>query len=104
MYTGAPQIVTDVGAYRDFLTTDVAEFIPPNGKFYFAGGMPHGFSCPTFASEAVTQAMERMIQALPEKQTAVQSYNYPSWSRVCGEWLEDILKEAEATVSALVKS
>jgi glycosyltransferase involved in cell wall biosynthesis len=104
MYTGAPQIVTDVGAYRDFLNTEVAEFVPANGKFYFAGGMPHGFSCPTFSGEAVTHAMERMIQTLPEKQRAVQTYNYPSWSRVCDEWLEDVLKEAEASVSALVKS
>jgi glycosyltransferase involved in cell wall biosynthesis len=104
MYTGAPQIVTDVGAYRDFLTGDVAEFIRPNGKFYFAGGMPHGFSCPTFANEHVTEAMEKTIQTLTQKQSAVQSYNYPSWSRICDDWLEDILKEAEANVSALVKS
>jgi hypothetical protein len=104
MYTGAPQIVTDVGAYRDFLTTDVAEFIPSNGKFYFAGGMPHGFSCPTFSNQAVTEAMKKMVDTLSNKQLAVQSYNYPSWSRVCDEWLEDILKEAEANVSVSVRS
>ena len=104
MYTGAPQIVTDVGTYRSFLNEDVAEFIRANGKFYFAGGMPHGFSCPTFATEDVTNAMDKMIQTLGSKQTHVQKYTYPSWARICDGWLEDILKEAEANVSALVKS
>jgi glycosyltransferase involved in cell wall biosynthesis len=101
MYTGAPQIVTDVGAYRDFLTSDVATFVPANGKSYFAGGMPHGFSCPTFSTQDVRLAMERSINALSEQRKAVQKYNYPSWSRVCDEWLEDILKEAEGQASSV---
>jgi glycosyltransferase involved in cell wall biosynthesis len=101
MYTGAPQIVTDVGAYRDFLNDSVATFIPANGKFYFAGGMPHGFSCPTFSSNDVTAAMESMTSTLGQRRTAVQHYNYPSWSRVCDEWLEDILREAEGQVASV---
>lgn len=101
MYTGAPQIVTDVGAYRDFLNKDVAEFIPPNGKFYFAGGMPHGFSCPTFATSDVTKAMENLIASLAEKKKAVQSYKYPSWSGVCDDWLEEILMQAEGQASTV---
>ena len=103
MYTGAPQIVTDIGTYRSFLNPGVASFIPSNGKFYFAGGMPHGFSAPTFANADVTRAMEAMIETLGQKQVSVQTYDYPSWSRVCDAWLEDILKEAEGratTVSA----
>jgi glycosyltransferase involved in cell wall biosynthesis len=107
MYTGAPQIVTDVGAYRDFLNTSVAEFIPSNGKFYFAGGMPHGFSCPTFATTDVTKAMENIITSLEEKKKAVQCYKYPSWSGVCDQWLEDVLTQTEgqvATVSVPVTS
>ena len=107
MYTGAPQIVTDVGAYRDFLNSSVAEFIPSNGKSYFAGGMPHGFSCPTFATSDVTKAMENAIRSLPEKRTTVQQFKYPSWSRVCDAWLEDILTQAEgraASVSVPVTS
>lgn len=94
MYTGAPQIVTDVGAYRDFLNSSVAEFIPANGKFYFSGGMPHGFSSPTFATEDVTRAMESMVQDMDAKRKAVQSYPYPSWSRICDAWLEDVLTES----------
>lgn len=99
MYTGAPQVVTDVGAYRDFLNKDVAEFVPTNGRFYFAGGMPHGFSCPTFSSTEIANAMERMVSTLDVKRKAVQKYNYPSWSKVCDEWLEDILREAEGQAS-----
>jgi glycosyltransferase involved in cell wall biosynthesis len=99
MYTGAPQIVTDVGAYRDFMDSSVAEFIPPNGKFYFAGGMPHGFSCSTFAVSAVTEAMQGMIGLLDERRKNVNDFKYASWSRVCDQWLEDILTQAEPIVS-----
>ena len=104
MYTGAPQIVTDVGAYRDFLDSSVAEFIPASGKFYFAGGMPHGFSCPTFSSTDVTTSMESMIRTIDEKRNAVQSYVYPSWSKVCDAWLEDVLTEEASNVSVPVTS
>lgn len=104
MYTGAPQIVTDVGAYRDFMDSSVAEFIPSNGKFYFAGGMPHGFSCPTFAALDVTQAMQGMIGLLDERRKNVNTYTFPSWSRVCDEWLEDILRQSESNVSVPVTS
>jgi len=99
MYTGAPQIVTDVGAYRDFLDSSVAEFIPPTGKHYFAGGMPHGFSCPTFLVSDVTQAMQGMSDRLDERRMHVNLFKFPSWSRVCDEWLEDILKLAEGQAS-----
>jgi len=91
MYTGAPQIVTDVGSYRSFLDSSVAEFIPSNGTSYFAGGMPHGFSSPTFASSDVTTAMQDMIATLDEKRNVVQSYTYSSWSRVCDELLEELI-------------
>lgn len=99
MYTGAPQIVTDVGAYRDFMNASVAEFIPPNGKTYFAGGMPHGFSCPTFATAEVTKSMEDMVATMQDKRKNVQAFQYASWSRVCDEWLEDILTAAESPAS-----
>jgi glycosyltransferase involved in cell wall biosynthesis len=101
MYTGAPQIVTDIGTYRTFLNSEVAEFIPSNGTFYFAGGMPHGFSCPTFASQDVTLAMEKMIDTLTQKESGTQSYTYSSWSTVCDGLLEDILKEGEGRVSTV---
>ena len=101
MYTGAPQIVTDIGTYRSFLTPSVANFIPPNGKSYFAGGMPHGFSSPTFATQDVAHAMESCIATLQQKQVSVQTYDYPSWSRICDAWLEDILKQAEGQVTTV---
>lgn len=107
MYTGAPQIVTDVGSYRSFLNDSVAEFIPTNGKQYFAGGMPHGFSSPTFATADVTKAIESMITTLEARKKSVQSFIYPSWSRVCDEWLESILTQSEgqtASVSVPVTS
>jgi len=104
MYTGAPQIVTDVGAYRDFMDSSVAEFIPPNGKFYFAGGMPHGFSSPTFSSSAVTDAMQGMIGLLAERRNKVNAYSFSSWSSICDAWLEDILTQTQPTGSALVTS
>jgi len=104
MYTGAPQVVTDVGAYRDFMDSSVAEFIPPNGKFYFAGGMPHGFSSPTFSSSAVTDAMQGMIGLLAERRNKVNAYSFSSWSSICDAWLEDILTQTQPTGSAMVTS
>jgi len=104
MYTGAPQIVTDVGAYRDFMDSSVAEFIPSNGKFYFAGGMPHGFFSPTFASSAVTESMQGMIGLLGERRKNVNAVKYQSWSLVCDGLLEDILSQTEPSVSVPVTS
>jgi hypothetical protein len=91
MYTGAPQIVTDVGSYRTFLDDTTAEFIAPSGKFYFAGGMPHGFSAPNFSAVDITNAMKRAFASLPEKRNAIQGYPFKSWSRVCDDFLEDLL-------------
>jgi len=94
MYTGAPQIVTDVGSYHTFLPDGVAEFIPETGRSYFAGGMPHGFWAPTFSMDAVADAMERMIKTLPEKRATVSSYPFKSWAKVCDLFLEDVLTES----------
>lgn len=91
LYTGAPQIVTDVGSYRTFLDDTTAEFIPPSGKMYFAGGMPHGFSAPTFTAADVTQALKRAVSTCAEKRNAILSYPFKSWSRVCDDFLDDIL-------------
>jgi glycosyltransferase involved in cell wall biosynthesis len=91
MYTGAPQLVTDVGTYRTFLTTDVATYIPANGRSYFPGNMPHGCWYPTFAAEKVAEGMVDSFQTLINKKTAVQEYQFKSWATVCDGWLEDIL-------------
>ena len=107
MYVGAPQIVTDVGSYRTFLDTSTAEFIPSSGKYYFPGGMPHGFSAPTFAPSDVTNAMESMIEKLPSKKESVRAYQFKSWATICDGFLEDVLTQAEgpaASVSVPVTS
>ena len=106
MYTGAPQVVTDVGTYSSFLNSNVAEFIPKNGRSYFAGSMPHGLWAPTFSMESVADGMEKSIETLEDKRKAVSKYTFKSWSTVCDSWLEDVLTYAvpESSVSVQVLS
>ena len=99
MYTGAPQIVTDIGSYRTFLNENVAEFVPVNGRCYFAGGMPFGLYAPLFEPDAIADAMEKLVASLPEKREAIAKYTFKSWSKVCDEWLEDVITECGAQVS-----
>ena len=106
MYTGAPQVVTDVGTYSSFLNSNVAEFIPKQGRSYFAGSMPHGLWAPTFSMESVADAMEKSIETLEDKRKAVSKYTFKSWSTVCDSWLEDVLtsEAPEPSVSVQVLS
>lgn len=106
MYTGAPQVVTDVGTYSSFLNSNVAEFIPKQGRTYFAGSMPHGLWAPTFSMESVADGMEKSIETLEDKRKAVSKYTFKSWSTVCDSWLEDILtcEAPESSVSVQVLS
>lgn len=101
MYVGAPQVVTDVGSYRTFMDASTTEFIPSNGKYYFAGGMPHGFSSPTFANSDVTTALESIIATLPEKRSKVRAYQFKSWATICDGFLEDVLTQAEGPVASV---
>lgn len=94
LYTGAPQIVTDVGSYRSFLSDDVAEFVPARDRVYFSGNMPLGLYSMSFSPEDVTKAMENMIEKLPERCAAVNKYNFKSWATVCDGWLEDVIAAA----------
>jgi hypothetical protein len=102
MYTGAPQVVTDIGSYRTFLSEAVAEFIPADGRAYFAGGMPHGLYAPTFQVDAVTDAMERVYSTLLEKRKAISRYQFKSWSKVCDSWVEDILTHSTGGQESIV--
>ena len=106
MYTGAPQVVTDVGTYSSFLNSNVAEFIPKNGRTYFAGSMPHGLWAPTFSMESIADGMEKGIETLEDKRKAVSKYTFKSWSTVCDSWLEDVLtcEAPESSVSVQVLS
>ena len=90
LYTGAPQVVTDVGSYRSFLTEDVAAFIPPSGTQYFAGSMPLGFSAPTFDPDEVAMKMDEMVKALDTRKAAIRTFPFKSWTRICDGWLEDL--------------
>lgn len=91
MYTGAPQIVTDIGSYRTFLDDTVAEFIPQSHRIYQGGAMPLGAYAPTFSPSEVCDAMERTIAELPEKKRSVNKFQFQSWAKVCDEWLEDLI-------------
>jgi len=106
MYTGAPQVVTDVGTYSSFLNSNVADFIPKQGRTYFAGSMPHGLWAPTFSMESVADGMEKSIETLEDKRKAVSKYTFKSWSTVCDSWLEDVLtcEVPEPSVSVQVLS
>jgi glycosyltransferase involved in cell wall biosynthesis len=101
MYTGSPQVVTDVGSYQTFLNSEVAEFIPSNGRTYLAGGMPHGFWSPTFSMESVADGMESVLKQLPEKKKAVLTYQFKSWATVCDSFLEDVLTQAEGPATSV---
>lgn len=91
LYTGAPQVVTDIGTYRDFLDESVARFVQSEFNVYFAGGMPLGGHMPVFHPEKVADALESIVSKLPEMRETIKNYNFKSWSRVCDAWLEDIL-------------
>jgi glycosyltransferase involved in cell wall biosynthesis len=91
MYTGAPQLVTDVGTYRTFLPTEVATYVPASGRGYFPGSMPHGCWYPNFSMDTVAERMFESIQSIKTKRQSVQEYQFKSWATVCDGWLEDIL-------------
>jgi glycosyltransferase involved in cell wall biosynthesis len=99
LYTGAPQIVTDVGTYRSFLPDSVASFIPPAFRAYFAGGMPHGGWYPLFNPDAVAQAILDAVTRLPAMRKAVADVPFRSWATICDSWLEAILTRAGGPAS-----
>jgi glycosyltransferase involved in cell wall biosynthesis len=104
MYTGAPQIVTDIGSYRSFLDDSVAEFVKPVSHQWFAGSMPLGSTSMVFLYPDIATAMERMIDTLAERKKAVSGYKFKTWSQVCDGWLEDILTEAGMSSRAAIGS
>jgi len=93
LFTGAPQIVTDVGGYRSFMDESVADFIPPSGRIYMAGSMPLGFWMPNFTAESVADAMESAIHSLPDKELKAVRYPFKTWDAVCAGFLKDIKAE-----------
>jgi len=95
LYTGAPQIVTDIGAYRSFLTEEETVFVKPGDRVYFAGNMPLGGYVPSFSPDALADAMSSMVATLPQKRAAIVDFNFKSWASVCDGWLEDLVAESK---------
>lgn len=94
LYTGAPQVVTDLPAYKAFLDNRVAAFVPSIGRSYFAGGMPHGFWYPSFDPEDVANQIENAVSHLDEMKAAARKHSFKTWATVCNEFLEDLLMPA----------
>jgi glycosyltransferase involved in cell wall biosynthesis len=90
LYTGAPQVVTDVGSYRAFLNDEVAYFVQPSGVQYFSGAMPLGGSAPIFDPSVLANGMLETINTLDARKAALKSFPFKSWSKVCDGWLEDL--------------
>jgi glycosyltransferase involved in cell wall biosynthesis len=91
MLTGAPQVVTDVGSFRTFLTDATTVFIPTKDDAYFSGAMPLGGWSPSFAIDDVATAMKTAVDTLPELRKGVRAYPFKTWTQVCDSWLEDLL-------------
>jgi len=90
LYTGAPQVVTDVGAYRSFLPEGAVSYVRPGPPVYHAAGMPLGLYAPSFNPDHVTDAMEKTIANLTEMRVVAGTNKFKTWSDVCGVWLADL--------------
>jgi glycosyltransferase involved in cell wall biosynthesis len=93
LYTGAPQIVTDIGTYRSFMDEKVCTFIPPTDHTYFSGAMPLGLWAPTFDYKKVADAMYSAINSLDQMKSEARNFSFKTWDEVCASWLEDVKSE-----------
>jgi glycosyltransferase involved in cell wall biosynthesis len=96
LYTGAPQIVTDIGTYRDFMDDSVCEFVKPDSYSYFAGTMPLGQIAPNFSVSDLTTSMQNMIARLGKAKDAAANFKFKTWDEVCAGWIEDVKAETES--------
>lgn len=94
LYTGAPQIVTDIGTYRSFMDETVCGFVKPADRWYFPGTMPLGLWAPSFEYQDLANQMEKMIASLPAYKKAAANYKFKTWDEVCSLWIEDVKREA----------
>jgi glycosyltransferase involved in cell wall biosynthesis len=90
LYTGAPQIVTDVGAYRSFLPANTTTFVRPGPLVYQAAGMPLGLSAPSFNPDDVATAMETTVNKYQTMRAAIAEVKFKTWADVCAPWLGDL--------------
>ena len=93
LYTGAPQLVTDIGTYRSFMDETVCGFVKPNDRIYFSGVMPLGSWAPNFSYHEIADTMTKMIETLPALKKAAVDYKFKTWKEVCASWLEDVKSE-----------
>jgi hypothetical protein len=93
LYTGAPQLVTDIGTYRSFMDESVCGFVKPGERIYFSGTMPLGSWAPNFSYKDIADTMQTMIDNLPSLKKAASNYKFKTWKEVCASWLEDIKSE-----------
>ena len=93
LYTGAPQLVTDIGTYRSFMDETVCGFVKPNDRIYFSGTMPLGSWAPTFSYIDIADTITKMIENLPALKKAASNYKFKTWKEVCASWLEDVKSE-----------
>lgn len=96
LYTGAPQLVTDIGTYRSFMDETVAGFVKPKDRTYFSGAMPLGSWAPNFSYVEIADTMTKMIETLPALKKAAADYKFKTWKEVCASWLEDIKSEIQS--------
>jgi D-inositol-3-phosphate glycosyltransferase len=107
LYTGAPQVVTGLDTYKAFLNDSVAAFVPPSGRGYFAGGMPHGLWYPTFDPADVAKQIEHVVANLETMRAAAKTHSFKTWFTICDELLDDLLmlsgdREAIVSVPAML--
>ena len=90
LYTGAPQVVTDVGAYRSFLPTSVTQYVPPGPLVYQAAGMPLGLCAPSFDPVHVADAMDAVLEKYIDMAKKAAEMKFKTWTDVCASWLADL--------------
>ena len=93
LYTGAPQIVTDIGTYRAFMDETVCGFVKPGDRVYFPGAMPLGLWVPSFSYKELADRMSEMSLALPVFKKTAANHMFKTWDEVCASWLNDIRAE-----------
>ena len=95
LFVGAPQVVTDVGVYSEFLPPETCEIVPVDGRAYFNVTMAIGFKIPLFSHIVIADAMQRTIDTLDERREAIKNHQFKTWDEVCANWLTDIRNECK---------
>jgi glycosyltransferase involved in cell wall biosynthesis len=90
LYTGAPQVITDVGSYRSFIPTTVASYVHPGPLVYQCVGMPLGLHSPSFNPDDVANSMHAVLEKLDTMRGATSDLKFKTWKEVCAGFIEDL--------------